>query len=448
MLMVSAGLAAPARAAMVTIRLVAPAEGELAPVEERQRLWRSPFGGWGVTAWTFAMRLDDTPILEYRTAELKLLENAMEGNTLVSDGSVEAMLNEAFGLDEGVKAEELISFSLTRQASETINVVSGRHTIQPFGIEFTLASDGTLATGDARARIDSEERRVDVICHPVTVKLFAGKRSAAGRLQLSYASKGLTGGFKTIFSEYDKQSRQKAGTAARAGFRRLILYLPASAPGVSYEINRLKFELDTGGRVTLAKDAKGAVCVDGREIHLQQRATRPEVVTANQLIGVSWFGAAGEVSISCGTETVVGDPLPGGGSRKGRGTRSAKFAGGVAKDTRGAVALPVPGARTADVTLGSMRARLPAATDAWPHRQLVWDVAGAACWAFQTGPLETRAGAQWSCRITRAAGKPPELPPTLRATLEAVCGGATGGDMDLKGEGGVFTGTLPARPGL
>ena len=449
------GLAAAAMAVTsalgidVTVTLVTGSGAERVSVEEKQVLWKSPFGGWGVAAWPFAVRVDDTPILEYLSAEQKLQAQTMGAGAGPSvDNKLDGLLGKAFEMGDGVKAEDLMVFNLDRAASATVDLAEGRHTIHPFGIEFTLAEDGTLATRDARLRIDAKTRRLAVACHPVTVKMLAGKRSVSGYLQWTCESTSLLRGLDNVFADYEDQNLLKAGSAVRAGFRRVTLYLPPSAPGASYKVNGVKFAVDAAGRVKLAADAK-AECRDGREVRLQMPARVAGAVppAATRMIGVSWFGAAGEVHISCGSATVVGNPVPKEMAYKVKGTGFVKLSGGVDKDVRGAVALPLPGAGAAGVQLGSLGVRVPAANAQWPHRQLVWDVAGGACWAFQTGPLEAQPGAEWSCRITALAGKA-QIPATLRATLESAAGGAAGGDMELKGAADVFTGTLPDKPGF
>jgi len=259
-----------ARAADITVAFVTPSEGKTVSVEESQVLWKSPFGGWGITAWPFSLRVDDTPILEYSSAEQKLLDKGMEGGKVGSSGgsAMEDALGKTFGGAKEARADDLMVFRLDRLASATLNLSAGRHVIQPFGLEFTVAADGTPATRDTRLRIDAKARRVEVVCHPVVVKMVAGKRSVSGPLQFSCASKTLLGGLSNLFDEYDKQNMAAPGTAAKAGFRRVTLYLPPSVPGAAYEVNGVKFDLDTQGRIKLAA-AAGARCPDGREIYVE-----------------------------------------------------------------------------------------------------------------------------------------------------------------------------------
>jgi len=225
----AAALGGMASAAHVTIALVTPSAGKTVSLEDRQALWMSPFGGWSVTAWPFGLSVDETSILKYQSASQKLLAEA-GGDTALADRAVRELTGEATGGHDTVRPEDLVTFRLDRKASVTLDLAEGRHTLRPFGIEFTVAGDGTVASPDPRLRIDAKDRRVDVICHPVTVKMIAGSRSVSGPLEFACASTSLLGGLKNVFAEYDKQRRAKPGTAASAAFRRLTLHLPASGP--------------------------------------------------------------------------------------------------------------------------------------------------------------------------------------------------------------------------
>ncbi|HUT59351.1 MAG TPA: PQQ-binding-like beta-propeller repeat protein [Phycisphaerae bacterium] len=419
----AAALVGVASAAHVAVALVTPHEGKTVSLEDRQELWLSPFGGWGVTAWPFGLSVDETAILEYQSASESLLAAAGK-STALGDTVLDKEMRELTGEGRTVRPEDLMTFRLDRKAAVTLDLAGGRHTLRPFGIEFTVAGDGTVASPDPRVRIDAKERRVEVICHPVTVKMVAGSRSVSGPLEFACASTSLLAGLENVFAEYDKQRKAKPGTAASAGFRRVTLYLPASAAGAAYAVNGVSFELGAAGRVKLAADAK-ARCLDGREIRLQLPAAEPAATVATRPVGVSWSGAPGEVTIACGSASVVG----------GAGTGSAWLL------------VPVTGNRT--LKLGDLTVRLPAADPGWPHVLLAWDVARAACWAAETAPLAAKPGSRWSCRISPLTGKAPTLPAALKVRLDAVAGGSEGGNMALAASaGGVFAGDLPSEPGL
>jgi len=445
-----AALAGTAAAVDVTIELVTPAEGGLAPLLDYQRMWKSPFGGWGVVSWPFAVSVDGEGILQYRSADQKLLSRTM-GTPDADVAGVAAMLDEAMGEENAVKPGDLMVLNVERPSSETVDVTRGKHTLRPFGIEFTVTDTETLACDDKRARVDARARRLQVVCHPVVVKLRAGDRSVAGWIRMSCDNTSLLGGIEAVFTEYDRQTRLEAGTSAKDGFRRVELYLPASAPGVPYEANGVRFEVDASGKVTLAADAK-AGCMDGREIRLELPApTRAAAVAADtRMLGISWFGASGEIRMSCGSESVTANAAGSGEKIKYKQEGEVKFLtidAGAEIEPRGVSCLTIPVGQ-ADVQLENVSVRVPAATPRWPQAGLIWDVAGGACWIVETGPLHGAPGAEWSCRVSSGAGKA-AAPASLKVTLEAVAGGAGGGELALTGDGqGVLRGVLPAKPGL
>jgi len=420
----------------VTVALVAPdGQGGARPIEERQPLWRSPFGGWAVTVWPFTIRVDDTPIMEYRTAGQKLEAKTMGGGSLESTAKVDSMLEEVFGSENAVRPEDLTAFDSRRPTSQTIDLSEGRHVIQPFGIEFTLTREGAVTSSDARLRVDAGTRRLDVVCNPVTFKMLREKRSVSGPVRLACGAMDLLGGLENMFAEYDRQNMQAAGTAMRSGLRRITVYLPPSAAGSAYEANGVKFELDAQGRVRLAADA-GATCADGRTVLIDMPAAAPPAVAAKNPIGVSWFDGPGEVRVACGSESVVVNP------------GLSISAGSATEEGRsGSAWLATSPAGGCDVQVGVLTARLPAPDAQWPHRHVICGLADGVAWAVETAPLETKPGAEWSCRITAAAGKA-AIPAALKVTLESAGVGAAGGEMDLVSASGVFKGVLPARPGF
>ncbi|MEI6147608.1 MAG: PQQ-binding-like beta-propeller repeat protein [bacterium] len=428
---------ATASAVNVNVSLVTvDAQGRSCPIDDRQALWESPFGGLAATVWPFVLCVDDTPILEYRTASQKLEAKTMGNGAMVSDASMDAMVEGVFGSENAVKVEELLSSSLRRRATQSIDLGSGSHVIQPFGFEFTVAGDGTITTRDARLRIDVKTRTVGVICYPVTVKMAQAKRSVSGPVRLIYKSAALLSGIENMLAEYDKQNFQAAGTAAKSGFRSIRVYLPPSAAGAAYDVNGAKFELGADGKVKLAPDAK-ASCADGRLVLLDVPAAAT-VAAAKSPLGVSWFGGPGEVRLACESESVVVNP----GVKSVGGIWNTEQAGST-----GSGMLMVPAAGNPTVQIAGLGVRLQASDNRWPHRHLVCDLAGGACWAVETAPLEAKPGSEWSCRIASAAGKA-AVPAALKVSLESIVGGPTGGDIDLKAADGVFTGKLPSKPGL
>jgi len=409
-----------ARGTEVTVALVTGAAGQAAPLGELQSLWSSPFGGWVVMAWPFGMRVDDTPILEYHTSAQKLMAETMGSGAKSSGGHVDDLLEETFGLSDAVRPEDLATFRLDRPASARISLNKGRHVVEPFGITFMVARDGTLTTQDPRLRIDAKNSRVRVVCHPVKITTVAGNRSVPSPLQITYASRSLLGGLGNLITEFNSKNKS-AGGPASAVFRSVTLYLPASAPGKAYEVNGIPFDLDAEGRVNLAAGTK-ARSPGGREIQLLLPAAEP---AATQPLGVRWFGAATGISISCGSESVSGDA------------------------ETGSAWLPIPAGGDRTLTLDRLKVTLPSADPRWPHGLLVWDVAKAACWALETASLAAKPGAEWSCRITPVSGNALALPATLAMRLEPIGEGTSGGKLKLVSRGeGIYSGALPSAPGL
>jgi hypothetical protein len=438
-------LSQKAAAADVTFTLVTPSEGKMVSIESGQNLWKSPFGGWSMSLWPFAIRVGDTPLFEYLSAEQKLDAKTPSGAIAPQDQVLDTLMNKSLAQDGGASSGDLLPVNIIRRASATAFLTTGTHVIQPFGIELTLAADGTAASNDPRVRVDGKTRRVEVICHPVTIKMLDGVRSGKGPLKVMCGTVSLLGGIEKMFADYDKLNEAGEGTAMKEGYRRVTIYLPSSSAGHGYDVNGVQFELNADGKITLAADAK-ASCKDGRQIYLERPAVvaPTAVAAAAPMLGVSWFGGRGDVRVSCGSATVVGKPVYEGvafGAQQANGaTNGVKDSGTVA----------ISSGNASEVKLGDMAVRLPAVDAQRPHRHLIWNVAGATCWAVEAPPLGAKPGAEWSCRIAVLTGKPPALPAALRVTLETMAGtpAAGGNTEEWKGTAGVFTGTLPATPGF
>lgn len=436
-------LAETAAAVNVTIEMATPADDQAVSIEDRQVMRRSPFGGWDLTLWPFALRVDNAAILDYVSASQALEAKSM--NAAGGAGRVDELLDNTFG--GGVKAEDLTAFSFTRPGSAVVDLAPGPHTIAPFDLSFKVEADGSLSTTDARLRVDAKQRVVKVLCYPVTVKPLEANRSATRTLRLSYGTSGLLSGLDTVFAEYDKASMQAAGAAKKLGIRRVTLYLPPSAAGTGYELNGVKFDVDAAGRVKLAA-AAAARCADGRTLFLTAPGAQPLTTAAVNAIGVSWFGGPGEVRLSCGSESLTVNP----GVKLVKGVEAdAKEAvpSGSSRNCReGSGMLMAPAGGSPTVQIAGMSVRFPNSDERWPHRHVICDLAGGAGWAVETMPLESKPGADWSCRITSVAGKA-TVPASLKVAIEPMVGGAAVGEVALKGAaGGVFSGTLPSKPGL
>jgi hypothetical protein len=82
------------RGAEITVALVTVEEGKSVSVDSRQALWKSPFGGWVVSAWPFGLKVDDTPVFEYQTASEKLLDNSITKEGEADDEEFEKELDD------------------------------------------------------------------------------------------------------------------------------------------------------------------------------------------------------------------------------------------------------------------------------------------------------------------------------------------------------------------
>jgi hypothetical protein len=414
-------MALAGQAADVTISLVTAGADGGKPLDETQFLWISPFGGWAASLWAFGLNVDGKPLMVFESEADKLSDKSLKQAERAGEGSelIERMLTK---IEKTEAKPDGRILQVKRASSATLDLLPGRHTIHPFGIEFTLGADGTVACDNPRARVDKKAKRIEVPCHPVEVKTMAGGRSVPGQIQLKLGAVGLLGGLEKVFEEYDLQNGAAAPTTMKAGARYFVIYLPATAE-TPYEVNGVTFELDKDGNVKLAADAK-ASCVGGYKIQLQAPPLPPRpAAPRTQPIGVSWFGAPGNVAISGGSASASDET--GSGS--------------------GWVEIPLSG-NGRSVKIGSINVRMPDTDPRWPHQSLICDVAGSSRWTVEASPLAAKPGAEWSCRIT-ASGKA-SVPASLRVALESAAGGASGGEMDLKSAAGVFTGVLPSKSGL
>ena len=263
----------------LTIALVQAEGNRVVAIEDKQALWISPFGGWVATAWPFSMHVDGTPILAYASAEKRLLAQSGAGALTPTDEKTDELLAEIGLIEAKVSPEDLRTFRLDRKASSALSLGKGQHRIEPFGIEFTIGAAGAPASQDPRLRVDAEGGRMDVVCHPVVFKTFVEGRTVPAPLQVSCGGTALLAGLESMLAEYERKIGPSGGAPAGNAFRRLTLFLPASAPGQAYEANGVKFDVGADGRVTLAAES-GAECVGGREIRLAARAAKPAPAVA------------------------------------------------------------------------------------------------------------------------------------------------------------------------
>lgn len=416
---------AVAEAKQATVALVTGPDAQAVTLDARQALWSSPFGGWVVSAWPFGLRLDEQPILEYQSAEAKLLDAAAAGGLAPDAQRLDAMLGDLADGPATPNADDLLIFKLDRPASVALDLPAGTHVLQPFDIVFETDADGLPTSRDPRLRIEAEPRRISVVCHPVTFRTVADGRSVAGPLVLTLGGRSLLGGLENLLAEASRRGKA-AGTAPPAQmFLRMTVYLPASANDRPYEVNGTPFHVGGDGRVTLAAGTETPIrCVDGREIHLPAEPAR-QVAAAPRTVGVRWHRTADGVNVSVGEAALV-RPEAGGSGR-------------VVRSDAGPLTLRV----------GSFTGKLPAADPAWPHALLVWDGESRSCWLAEVPALAGAPGRQFRARVTRLAGLDAKLPTELQVVLHAQADGRRGGDLRLAvGPDGILTGVLPASPGL
>ncbi|MFM8291225.1 MAG: hypothetical protein ACKOC4_05940, partial [Planctomycetia bacterium] len=273
-LLVAAALAAVGRrlpAAEVTITLVA-ADRAAEPLADRQAAWVSPFGGWVVTTWPFSVKVDDAAVLGYASAEVKRLDASLGGKERAEEQAadeVAAEITAAVAEDERAPPPfDPREFRLERPPTARVSLGEGRHVIEPFGIEFTVAAGGGLASEDPRVRIDPPRGRIEVACTPVTFRTFRDGASVPAPLVVACGGKALTAGLDAMLADVAKRQVQ-AGPAKPGELLRLTLFLPASAPGREYAVGGVPFVVTADGRLEL-KETPQARLVDGREIRLMQ----------------------------------------------------------------------------------------------------------------------------------------------------------------------------------
>jgi hypothetical protein len=398
-------LAPQAWGAEVTLALVTGPAGGTTSLEPKQALCPSPFGGWVLTAWPFAVRVDEQPVFAYRASAER------EDERLQDKDDVKLDAGEAAPIIPGHRAAEV-----------TLELAPGRHLLQPFNIAFTVGADGALAATDPRVRVDARAGRLEVRCHPVIFRTLRAGRSIAAPLAVACGGRELLDGHAVLLTDYLRLHGDEKAAVNAGVFLHLTLYLPASTPEMPYTVNGIPFSLGAEGQITLAGAAGARVqCPDGRELQLLAPVNPP---AATQSLGVRWSGATGDFTLSCDAASVAGS-----------GAQGAAV-----------LEIPLQGERT--VRLGTQTVRLPAADPRWPHAQLLWDVRGAAGWTIES-TLLSLPGTAWTCRLVPLTANPPTLPATLPVRLEPLGSGPPGGAGTLTARGeGVYTGAFPTTPGL
>ncbi|MFZ4395213.1 MAG: hypothetical protein ACOYOU_06240, partial [Kiritimatiellia bacterium] len=424
-LLLVAGLAiscfSAARAESITFVLVTESKGQTTQIPDRQELWQSPFGGyWVARTVPFRLQVGDQTIFDWSNVRDKMLDQA-EKTVVDSDSKlIEKMMAKVDTVL--TQREDSCVNGLFRKTVARIVLPIGKHTIRPLGIEFTIKDDGTPVSQDPRIRI--KDRRIELVCYPVSFRMFAEGATAPMPMQLAMDNGVLTEGIDTLVAEAGGRNPTDTSPVPPGQFYKLTLYLPATLPEKPYNMNTVRFLLGADGQVKLQPGTESfAKCPDGREIRFLRMVPPPAQAGAVQrLVGVRWVGAARGVNIA---GSIVGN------------------------DPEGSSCLTFAGAAAQGVRIGSLDVPIPAADAAWPHQELLWDGKTETAWLVGLPAMTFRPGAEIRCRATRLAGKAVEPPKTITVALEPMLGGASGGSLSLKaGDGGVYAGALPSKAGF
>jgi outer membrane protein assembly factor BamB len=375
-----------ATAADVTIGLVVKQAGGEKPLDALQEAWRSPIGGWVVATAPFGVKIADKPILEFRTAAEKIAAESEKGaGDAAADELVEKLDGDA--TDGGKRSADPKAFRFDRPASAVVSVGEGKRSIAPFDISFEVAEDGVRPSNDPRLRIDAARRRIDLICHPVSIRTVTtgntamGGRTVTAPLEVVVGGRSLLGNLPAVLGEYERLAepwRESAGKVERPGFSELTLFLPATADGGFYEVAGRRFMVGSDGTISLDPAAKAAH-VDGRTILLD--ATAPAVASTRPVAVQVWN-------------------LPAPARITATGGGAADLSAGSAA---AAIAVPVQGPAT--LSIDRLSVKLPAAGPEWPHAIVLWDVAANTAWSIESAALLAKPGGEWRCRIVNLIGK-------------------------------------------
>jgi outer membrane protein assembly factor BamB len=367
-----------AASADLTVGIVVAQDGGLKPLDAVQEAWRSPLGGWVVATAPFGLQVADKPFLDFRTAAEKIAAESVTGGSAVDADEVVAQLDD----DEKPAADEK-TFRFDRPASALVTVGEGKRTIAPFDIAFEVTADGVPKSADPRLRIDAARRRVDLVCHPVSIRTVLGGRTVPAALEAITGGRALLGGLPTVLGEYERLAepwRQTSGKVERPAFSRLTLFLPATAAGDAYEVAGRRFTVGNDGQVALEASARAAR-VEGRTIVVE--AAEP-VAAATRPVAVQLWNLPAPARITATGGDVMDVPA------------------GAA-----AVSLAVPAQGPATLGLGRTSVPIRVASAEWPHVVLLWDVGKHSVWCVESAELAAKPGAEWRCRITTLLGPGP-----------------------------------------
>ena len=254
----------PAPAVEVMLRLVVDSKGGARLASERQSLWWSPFGGFVAETAPFGLRLDDAPILEFRSASEKLLDESAEAQETVAAEAITAELADG---RQPVSAEDLQVFRFSRPADVRVTLRPGQHAVRPFGIGFTVNDDDTITSTDSRLRIDAGRRTVDLVLHPVVIRAARAGRTHPASIDVITDGRSLLQGLATICDAFARLTPEMPvpakpdGAAAAHLLLSTTLFLPASAVEGAYELRWQDGDRMQTATFTVAAD--GAVAIRG-----------------------------------------------------------------------------------------------------------------------------------------------------------------------------------------
>jgi len=416
-----AALCCPAaRGVEVTISLVTAREGQAVPLKGLQELRQSPFGGWVVATWPFSLRVDDEPLMPYKSQLQELLERS---SALDLAGGDPLKGRPAGTLDEAEPEPFVPSalFRFARPSTAMVDLRPGEHVITPGDLRFSVGADGSLTTDDPRLRVLPGKAVVEVPCHPVSIRAFAGDRTVAFPFRVRYANVDLLADLAGPIEELERRTQKPGGAPEALRFRRIVLYLPSDGGKGKYRLLDVPFAVDAAGKVSVGRNEAG-VAASGGEL----RVVTPELPVARHLVGVRRLDA----EAAAPPAGHPGLPLCPVGA-------SSRYV--TAPPGRGRVRIAFAQAKGKERTV-----LVPNTFDSMPFKTVMHDGASGASWLFETGQFAVAPGGRYACRLVPIGGgrKPArELP----CRFEPLYRKGKSVPTTLTGPGdGTFSGPLPA----
>ena len=333
-----AGLAVRSLAFEVEIRFVGRgSDGRNIPLERVQSLWKSPFGGFVASTWPFGIRVDDEPVLAYRTATEKLMDQSAALAPAASSAQGDA-LSEFIG-EKPIEPSDLAVFRMDRASSAKLNLGPGEHLIRPGNMRFSITTDGELRTADRRLRIGPDGKSILVVCHPVVITAVAESgEPVPAVLSITWGGTDIIGGLADPIRELLNRTARGNGESAKPEFRKITLYLPVSVQDAPYEAGGERFEVMDDGTVSVPEGAR-LMSLSANELRIPvSRARAPE----SRVVGIRWWSAPKGIEVSADVSRFSSNEQDGSGFLDvPRGSRTAIKAGGAGATP--ALTLPVDG---------------------------------------------------------------------------------------------------------